>query len=602
MTDIVGSTEHASELGDRGWRDLIQLHHAVVRKSLKAHGGREVDTAGDGFFATFDAPAEAIACALDVIDAVHALGIEVRCGAHVGEVEKIGPKVGGLTVPIAARIMAEAGPSELLVSSTVRDLAAGSGLRFDDQGSRLLKGIQGDWHVFAVSRAATAATGDAQMSDAAAPQEQRAAAVRRARARPIWQRHPMASAAAVLALVAVIATAGLLIWQPWLKPALAAMTDNSVGLIEGGRNVITASIVVGDRPGGLVVSDGSLWVTNTGSDTVSQIDMGTGTATKEIDVGHDPIGIAAADGTIWVANSGERSISRINAATARLVDSIAVGNGPIAIAAGEGSVWVANTGDSTIQRIDTASGDAGERIPVAARPVAIAAGDSGVWVASADGAVISHVDPATGLTLAAPIALASRPVGLSLATDWLWVATSDGSVSRVDPATNRIAATIDVGGSPSAIAATDDAVWVADTHGRVTRLSAIDTSQPSRQVSTTSSPQALAVSGTDIWVATRASPLSHRGGTIKVTNSFPLALDPLDFPDYNASIWEADGLVGYRHVGGIAGSALLPDLAVAIPTPTDGGRKYTFHLRNGLLYSTGKSVRPETSGEPLSAR
>ena len=142
------------------------------------------------------------------------------------------------------------------------------------------------------------------------------------------------------------------------------------------------------------------------------------------------------------------------------------------------------------------------------------------------------------------------------------------------------------------MAADDDVVWVADAQGRVVRLSATDTSQPTTTISTTSSPQALAVNGRDVWVATRASPLSHRGGTLYVTDTFPLELDPLGFPDYNASIWEADGLVGYRHVGGVSGSALLPNLAVALPTPTDGGRKYTFHLRSGLLYSTGADVMP----------
>ena len=110
MTDIVGSTEHASELGDSGWRDLIQQHHALVRRALRAHGGKEVDTAGDGFFATFDAPAEAVACGLEIAVTVRVLGVEIRAGAHTGEVEQVGPKVGGITVPIAARIMAEASP------------------------------------------------------------------------------------------------------------------------------------------------------------------------------------------------------------------------------------------------------------------------------------------------------------------------------------------------------------------------------------------------------------------------------------------------------------------------------------------------------------
>ncbi|MGI8830802.1 MAG: adenylate/guanylate cyclase domain-containing protein [Candidatus Limnocylindria bacterium] len=150
MTDIVGSTEHAAELGDRGWRDLVQLHHEVVRRALRRHTGREVDTAGDGFFAVFDAPAAAVECAMEIVARVKELGIEIRAGVHVGEVEQVAGKVGGLSVPIAARITGLAGPGEVLVSNTVRDLAAGSGLRFDDRGRHQLKGVPGDWQVSAV--------------------------------------------------------------------------------------------------------------------------------------------------------------------------------------------------------------------------------------------------------------------------------------------------------------------------------------------------------------------------------------------------------------------------------------------------------------------
>ena len=153
MTDIVGSTDHAAELGDAAWRDLIAQHHALVRSALRRYGGRELDTAGDGFFATFDAPANAVGCALEIVDHVKELGIEVRAGVHAGEVEQAGRKVGGISVPIASRIMSIAEPSEVLVSSTVRDLVTGSGLKLRTAG-RELKGVPGEWHIYAVERAA----------------------------------------------------------------------------------------------------------------------------------------------------------------------------------------------------------------------------------------------------------------------------------------------------------------------------------------------------------------------------------------------------------------------------------------------------------------
>ena len=152
FTDIVGATERAAELGDRRWRELLGQHHAAVRRELDRFRGREVDTAGDGFLATFDGPARGVRCASAVTEAVRGLGLEVRAGLHTGEVELIGEKVGGIAVHIGARVAAEAAPGEVLVSSTVKDLVAGSGLRFQDRGARTLKGVPGEWRLFAAER------------------------------------------------------------------------------------------------------------------------------------------------------------------------------------------------------------------------------------------------------------------------------------------------------------------------------------------------------------------------------------------------------------------------------------------------------------------
>jgi class 3 adenylate cyclase len=151
FTDIVGSTERAATLGDRRWRDLLDAHHAVVRRELDRFRGREVHTAGDGFLATFDGPARAIRCAAAVVQAVRPLGIEIRAGLHTGEIEIMGRDVGGIAVHIGARVAAEAGPGEILVSSTVKDLVAGSGLAFEERGSFVLKGIPDQWRLFAAA-------------------------------------------------------------------------------------------------------------------------------------------------------------------------------------------------------------------------------------------------------------------------------------------------------------------------------------------------------------------------------------------------------------------------------------------------------------------
>ena len=150
FTDIVGATERAVELGDRAWRDVLEHHHALVRDALARFRGREVDTAGDSFFATFDGPARAIRCASAISKSVHHLGIDIRVGLHTGECEVIDAKVGGIAVHIGARVAGLAEASEVLVSSTVKDLVAGSGIDFQSRGTHTLKGIPGEWHLFAV--------------------------------------------------------------------------------------------------------------------------------------------------------------------------------------------------------------------------------------------------------------------------------------------------------------------------------------------------------------------------------------------------------------------------------------------------------------------
>lgn len=151
FTDIVGSTEKMAELGDRGWRELLQEHHSLVRRQLSRFRGVEMDTAGDGFFARFDGPARAIRCAQAITTGVQRLKIQVRAGLHTGECELADGKVAGIAVSIGARIAASAEPNEVLVSGTVKDLVAGSGLSFRERGSHNLKGVPGDWPLYAVT-------------------------------------------------------------------------------------------------------------------------------------------------------------------------------------------------------------------------------------------------------------------------------------------------------------------------------------------------------------------------------------------------------------------------------------------------------------------
>ena len=149
FTDIVDATKRAAEMGDRGWKQLLRQHHFIVRQRLDRHRGREIDTAGDGFFASFDGPARAVRCGRAIVDAVRSLQMEIRAGVHTGECEVMGDKLGGIAVHIGARVLALAAPSEVLVSATVKDLVAGSGIQFEERGLHQLKGVPGQWRLLA---------------------------------------------------------------------------------------------------------------------------------------------------------------------------------------------------------------------------------------------------------------------------------------------------------------------------------------------------------------------------------------------------------------------------------------------------------------------
>jgi class 3 adenylate cyclase len=151
FADIAGSTERAAQLGDSRWHQLLDSYYGAAHRELERFRGREIDTAGDGFFAAFDGPARAIRCAAAIGGSARLLGLDIRAGVHTGECEVMGPKIGGIAVHIGARVAGRASPGEVLVSSTVKDLVAGSGLSFQDRGLHALKGVPGRWHLYAAT-------------------------------------------------------------------------------------------------------------------------------------------------------------------------------------------------------------------------------------------------------------------------------------------------------------------------------------------------------------------------------------------------------------------------------------------------------------------
>ena len=299
---------------------------------------------------------------------------------------------------------------------------------------------------------------------------------------------------------------------------------------------------------------------------------------------------------MWVANSGDGTVSRINAAAGTVVQTIQVGNVPDAIASGPSGIWVADQGDATVDRIDPATGNVTMRgIQVGGFPDGIAVGPDAVWVANGEDGTVTRIDPATGQP-SGPVPVGSGPKGIAITPGAVWVANSlDLTVQRLDPATGRVTATIGVGDGPGAIAVASDGVWVSDEFDAT--LDRIDphTNQVSQVISVGSTPMGIAAAGSGIWVAARPfAAARHSGGTLTEVSKVLPERDPAQADDPTGTPALAtvyDGLVAFRKADGALGDTLIPDLAVTLPRPADGGTTYTFTLRRGIRYSNGALVR-----------
>ena len=402
----------------------------------------------------------------------------------------------------------------------------------------------------------------------------------------------------VLALVALLAAAGVatllaLSLTGGTSRALAA-APNSVGVVDGRHNEVRTVIKAGGEPGGIAAGAGAVWVTDTASDLLLRISE-NGRSVDRIPVGHRPTGVAVGDGQVWVVNQLDRTVSEVNPQALRVVRPIQVGNGASAIAFGHGSVWVANATDYSLSRIAPDSGRV-TRIPLAGEPGGIAASRQGIWVSSTSTGQLLLVDARTN-AVTQSVAIGNGPRGVAVGGGAVWVAnTPDGTVSRFDPGTGRIRK-VAVGESPTGVAYGDGEVWVAA--GRGGNVLRIDPATGSmRAVAVGNEPAEIAIVGGDAWVTVLPGSASHRGGTLRLalpSVDVPYSPDPTRFsgpPQWQLLSLTNDGLVTYRKAGGLAGADLVPDLATAIPEPTDGGRTYTFRIRKGIRYSNGDLVRP----------
>lgn len=393
-------------------------------------------------------------------------------------------------------------------------------------------------------------------------------------------------------------TLALLVARPTHGPAELAAGPDTVGVINAANADLSAVVAGTGQPSGIAYGAGAVWIADSADNLLLRADAAARIIDR-IPVGNGPAGVTVGGGEVWVANELDGTVSEVNPGAGRQVAIIPVGIGPGAVAFGYGSVWVANMTDDTVSRIDAATGHVTAVISVGSAPTGIAAGAGAVWVTSQQTGELLRVDPANNRPVRG-VPVGRSPAGLAVGAGSVWVADSGGTVWRFDPRTGRTRA-IRVGGSPAGVAYGDGAVWVADgLNGSVSRIS--PGTGKTRTVRLGNEPTALAAAGHDVWATVLPSRASHHGGTLKVLTRLPPDEGPRPPTDpavaYYSWAWQMlsmtnDGLVGYRRVAGLAGNQLVPDLATALPVPTDGGRTYTFRLHAGLEYSTGAKVRPE---------
>jgi YVTN family beta-propeller protein len=370
---------------------------------------------------------------------------------------------------------------------------------------------------------------------------------------------------------------------------------DSVGAIGPSGGAITATVPVGSSPSSVAAGDGAVWVANYNDDTVSRIDQATHARVQTIPEVSTPSRIAVGAGAVWVANNFAGMVSRINPSANVVVAAIQVGNGPSGVAVGDCSVWVTNTSDGTLSRIDPST-DTAKTIPLAGGATDVAFGYQAVWVSDEAHGQVLRVDPQTGQIQ--PIDVGTGPTAIAVGYHSVWVANSlDGTVSRINPLTNEVGAEIPVGRTPNAIAVGAGGVWVANEFGGTVLRIDPATNSIARTIAVGNSPRGLAFAGGLVWVTAQATATRHRGGTLIALQNSPFgSLDPATLVN-TASVMTLfttnDGLTAFKRVGNSDGSQVVPDLAVSLPTPTDGGLTYTFQLRRGIRYSNGEPVRPE---------
>jgi class 3 adenylate cyclase/streptogramin lyase len=477
FTDIVGSTALAEQLGDRRWREVLARHHATVRQHLKRFGGRELDTSGDGFFAAFPKPADAIRCACEIVEEVQRLGIDIRAGLHMGEAESFGGKLSGVTVHLAARTLGAAGPAQVMVTGALKDMVPGSGFRFRDRGLHELKGIPGEWRLFEV----TEIDGRPQPT----PLLPEVAATRLEGVRPAalsgWARASIAGPAAA-AVIAVVISLVAFLGSGDSAPGAGGSGSPAPPVTETGEIIRVNGLTdepptrlasLAEPPSDLAFGEGSIWVTLPDAGVVLRLDPESGAEQARIDVGSQPMAVAVGARSVWVACAGDGRLVPVDPSTNKVQSAVELTRGIDRIAIGQHAVWVGNVHEETLARIDPVTHQL-----LSIRPVAhlsdIAAEEQGLWIVT--------------------YRIESGPV-----IDLAWV---DDRSNQKEWAENVVNSSGGGSGLPAAVIASGDQVWVTAAVDSTVRP--YENRAAKGPIQTGRSPVALAVDPRgNLWVANR---------------------------------------------------------------------------------------------------
>jgi peptide/nickel transport system substrate-binding protein len=595
IADVRGYTSFTQRSGDEKAGALV-ARFAQAAREVVADDGTVLELRGDEALCVFASPRQALRTAVALQQRFVAetqrdpdLPLPVGIGIDVGEAVEVEGGYRGGALNLAARLCSLAGPGEILATSETVHLAR----RLDGVSYLPVQAVrvQGLEEPVRIVRVVPDEDPVRRLAALRAPPAEPPTAPGPRWLPPRLRRRPVLAAGAIVTALAAAAAATVVAVSLGSPQPSTLLAEGVAGILDPATGALTGQIPLGGTPTALAAGAGVVWVVDTDDDSVGRIEMGSRRLTQTIDVGGAPTSVAVGDGSVWVANSTSGTVTRIDPVTGRVRQTVQLGGAPAAVVFDHDALWITDVAAAAVLRLDPATGTVTARIAVGDAPAAIVAGEGELWVSNSGDGTVTRIDPVQGIALSS-LHVGNDPRGIALDGASLWVTNNlDNTVTRVATATGTVVATIAVGSGPVAVAVASGKVWVANQDGA--SISEID---PARNtvaatVATASQPATLVVAGKDLWVAVGPQPARHRGGTFRALIADVL-LDPdgQDAPSSPVLRMLFDGLVAQRQAPGSAGYVVVPDLAIGLPAPGDGGLSYTFRLRPGVRWSTGASV------------